>query len=82
MENTALKIKIVEAIPISHVRLGVFAEVVKHLHKKHHRSMLSEKGGIYMTKLDELIKKLADPRAEYTKEGIAPLFSAPRKAQF
>ena len=45
--------------------------------------MLSEKGGINMTKLEELIKKIeGDPQnAEYTKEGIAPLFSAPRKAK-
>ena len=45
--------------------------------------MLSEKGGMNMTKLEELIKKIeADPQNEkYTKEGIAPLFSAPRKAK-
>ena len=57
------------------MRLGVFLhEVVKHLHKLPYRSMLSEKGGMNMTKLEELIKKIeADPQnAEYTKEGMAP----------
>ena len=36
-----------------------------------------------MTKLEQLIEKIeADPQnAEYTKEGIAPLFSAPKKAK-
>ena len=45
--------------------------------------MLDEKGGMNMTKLEQLIEKIeADPQnAEYTKEGIAPLFSAPRKAK-
>ena len=41
------------------------------------------KGGIWMQKIQKLMKKIeADPQnTEYTKAGIQPLFSAPRRAK-
>ena len=46
-------------------------------------SILSEKGGIWMQEIQKLMKKIeADPQnTEYTKAGIQPLFSAPRRAK-
>ena len=69
--------------PKFHVSLGVFCSFYTQAFANGLSEYSKRKGGHKMNDLEKLMKKIeADPQnAKYTKEGIAPLFSAPRKAK-